>query len=125
VALVACLVGQLARRDARQDPLFFSATEECYDARMSTPRLVQCKKLHKEAIGLEKPPFPGELGRKLYDHVSAEGFELWLEHQKMLMNEYRIDLSDKSARQLLKQQCEQFFFGDGSKPPPDFVPSKE
>jgi Fe-S cluster biosynthesis and repair protein YggX len=91
---------------------------------MSTPRLVHCVKLKTEAPGLERPPFPGELGKKLYEHVSAQGFDLWLEHQKMLMNEYRIDLSDKSARQLLKQQCEQFFFGDGSKPPPDFVPSK-
>jgi Fe-S cluster biosynthesis and repair protein YggX len=104
-------------------PVLFPA-RECYEAPMSTPRLVQCIKLHKEAPGLDKPPFPGELGKRLYDQVSAQGFELWLEHQKMLMNEYRIDLSDKSARQLLKQQCEQFFFGDGSKPPPDFVPSK-
>jgi len=91
---------------------------------MTSPRLVSCVKLHKEAPGLDKPPFPGELGKKLFESVSAEGWELWLEHQKMLMNEYRIDLSDKSARQLLKQQCEQFFFGDGSKPPPDFVPSQ-
>lgn len=95
----------------------------CYDPRMTSPRLVTCVKLHKEAQGLDKPPFPGELGKKLFESVSAEGWDLWLEHQKMLMNEYRIDLSDKSARQLLKQQCEQFFFGDGSQPPPDFRPS--
>jgi len=87
-------------------------------------RTVQCIKLKKEAPGLDKPPFPGELGKRLFDVVSAEGWELWLEHQKMLMNEYRIDLSDKSARQLLKTQCEQFFFGEGSNLPPDFVPHK-
>jgi Fe-S cluster biosynthesis and repair protein YggX len=108
----------------RAQDLFFPPPFGCYDAAMSTPRLVQCVKLQTQAPGLERPPFPGELGKRIYEHVSAQGFDLWLEHQKMLMNEYRIDLSDKSARQLLKQQCEQFFFGDGSKPPPDFVPSK-
>ncbi len=90
-----------------------------------TDRLVHCVKLNKEAPGLAKAPFPGDLGKRIFDNVSAEGWERWLEHQKMLMNEYRIDLSDKSARQLLKQQCEQFFFGEGGKPPPDFVPEQK
>lgn len=85
-------------------------------------RMVNCVKLGREAPGLEKPPLPGELGKRIFDNVSAEAWEQWLEHQKMLMNEYRIDLSDKSSRQILKQQMEQFFFGEGSKPPPDFVP---
>jgi Fe-S cluster biosynthesis and repair protein YggX len=85
-------------------------------------KIVQCAKLNKEAPALDKAPFPGPLGQRILESVSAEAWELWLEHQKMLMNEYRIDLSDKSARQLLKQQCEQFFFGDGSAPPPDFRP---
>jgi Fe-S cluster biosynthesis and repair protein YggX len=88
-------------------------------------RTVHCVKLGREAPGLEKPPLPGELGKRLFDNISEEAWNMWLEHQKMLMNEYRIDLSDKSARQILKQQCEQFFFGDGSKPPPDFVPEQK
>ncbi len=88
-------------------------------------RTVHCVKLKKDAPALEKAPFPGELGKKIFENVSEEGWGVWLEHQKMLMNEYRIDLSDKSARQLLKQQCEQFFFGDGSQAPPDFVPEKK
>jgi Fe-S cluster biosynthesis and repair protein YggX len=91
---------------------------------MTTSRTVTCAKLHKEAPGLEKAPFPGELGKKIFESVSEEAWGQWLEHQKMLMNEYRIDLSDKSARQILKQQCEQFFFGAGAAPPPDFVPEK-
>lgn len=95
-----------------------------YISGMTTTRTVSCVKLKKEAPGLEKAPFPGELGKRLFESVSEEGWNLWLEHQKMLMNEYRIDLSDKSARTLLKQQCEQFFFGDGSQAPPDFVPEK-
>ena len=85
-------------------------------------RTVQCVKLHKDAPGLEKPPIPGPLGQRIFENVSVEAWDQWLEHQKMLMNEYRIDLSDKSSRQILKQQMEQFFFGDGSNLPPDFVP---
>ncbi len=84
--------------------------------------IVNCVKLKKEAPGLEKAPFAGDLGKRILEHVSAEAWELWLEHQKMLMNEYRIDLSDKSARNLLKAQCEQFFFGEGVEAPPEFVP---
>lgn len=87
-------------------------------------RTVQCVKLKKEAPGLDKPPLPGELGKRIFEGVSAEAWDQWLEHQKMLMNEYRIDLSDKSSRQILKQQMEQFFFGDGSNLPPDFTPEK-
>lgn len=89
-----------------------------------TARTLHCIKLKKDLPALEKAPFPGELGKRILDAVSEEAWGLWLEHQKMLMNEYRIDLSDKSARTLLKQQCEQFFFGDGSQAPPDFVPEK-
>jgi Fe-S cluster biosynthesis and repair protein YggX len=87
-------------------------------------KTVQCVKLKKTAPAMTKAPFPGELGQRILASVSEEAWGLWLEHQKMLMNEYRIDLSDKSARQLLKQQCEQFFFGEGSNLPPDFVPEK-
>jgi Fe-S cluster biosynthesis and repair protein YggX len=84
--------------------------------------MVHCVKLQKDAEGLPKAPFAGELGKRILDNVSAEAWDGWLEHQKMLMNEYRIDLSDKSARQLLKQQCEQYFFGEGSEAPKEFVP---
>jgi Fe-S cluster biosynthesis and repair protein YggX len=90
-----------------------------------TARTVHCVKLHKDAPGLEKPPLPGDLGKRIFENVSAEAWEMWLEHQKMLMNEYRIDLSDKGSRQILKTQCEQFFWGEGSKPPPDFVPEQK
>ena len=87
------------------------------------PQVVQCVKLKKEAPGLEKAPFPGDLGKKILESVCEEAWNMWIEHQKMLMNEYRIDLSDKNARQLLRQQCEQYFFGQGSNAPPDFVPA--
>jgi hypothetical protein len=58
--------------------------ERCYAPPMSSPRMVSCVKLKKEAPGLDKPPFPGELGKRLFEVVSAEGWDLWLEHQKML-----------------------------------------
>ena len=90
-----------------------------------TSRTVNCVKLGKEAPGLEKPPLPGELGKRIFENVSEEAWGQWLEHQKMLMNEYRIDLSDKSSRQILKTQMEQFFWGGGSNLPPDFVPEKK
>lgn len=86
---------------------------------------VHCVKLQKDAEGLEKAPFAGELGQRILANVSAEAWDGWLEHQKMLMNEYRIDLSDKSARQLLKNQCEQYFFGEGSEAPAEYVPEKK
>jgi Fe-S cluster biosynthesis and repair protein YggX len=85
-------------------------------------RMVQCVKLSKELPALEKAPMPGELGKRIFEHVSAEAWEMWLEHQKMIMNEYRIDLSDKSSRQILKTQCEQFFFGEGASLPAEYVP---
>lgn len=88
-------------------------------------RTVKCVKLEKEAPGLDKPPFAGELGKRIFENVSAEAWEGWLEHQKMLMNEYRIDLSDKNSRQLLKQQCEQYFFGEGSERPAEYRPAEE
>ena len=87
--------------------------------------MVNCVKLGKEAPGLDKAPFAGELGQRILQNVSAEAWDGWLEHQKMLMNEYRIDLSDKSARQLLKTQCEQYFFGEGSAAPAEYVPEKK
>jgi Fe-S cluster biosynthesis and repair protein YggX len=87
--------------------------------------IVNCVKLRKEAPGLDKPPFFGELGKRIHENVSAEAWAMWLEHQKMLMNEYRIDLSDKSARNLLKQQCEQYFFGEGVEAPAEYVPEKK
>ncbi len=69
-------------------------------------------------------PFEDELGQKLYDQVSAEGWKLWLEHSKMLINEYRLDLMTPRAQQILREQVEQFFFGEGSQLPPDYVAPK-
>lgn len=83
-------------------------------------RTVKCVKLQKELPGLAKEPLGGELGKRIFDNVSQEAWNLWLEHQKMLFNEYRLNLADKKAREFLSQQAEQFFFGDGAALPPDY-----
>jgi len=82
---------------------------------------VHCVKLHKEADGLDFPPYPGELGKKIYESVSKEGWQMWLSQQTMLINEYRLSLADPKSQQFLKEELNKFFFGDGSAPPADFV----
>ncbi|MGH1537098.1 MAG: oxidative damage protection protein [Gammaproteobacteria bacterium] len=84
-------------------------------------RMVQCVKLNKEAEGLEYMPYPGELGQKVYDNVSQEGWQMWVGHQTMLMNEYRLTPVDPKARKFLEEEMEKFFFGEGSEAPKEFV----
>lgn len=85
-------------------------------------RTVHCVKLNKEAEALDFPPYPGELGKKLYDSVSKEGWQMWLGHQTMLINEYRLSLADPKSQGFLKEEMEKFFFGEGSEKPADFKP---
>ena len=85
-------------------------------------RTVQCVKLGREAEGLDFPPWPGELGKRIFENVSKEAWALWVQHQTMIINEYRLNPADPKAQKMLIEQCEQFFFGDGAQLPPDFVP---
>ena len=87
-------------------------------------RMVNCVKMGKELPGLKWKPFQGEFGQKLFDSVSEEGWKLWLEHSKMLINEYRLDLMSKQAQDLLRTEAEKYFFGEGAMLPPDFVAQK-
>ena len=84
-------------------------------------RVVQCVKLNTEAEGLEYMPYPGDLGQKIYDNVSKEGWQMWVGHQTMLMNEYRLTPVDPKARKFLEEEMEKFFFGEGSDKPKEFV----
>ena len=84
---------------------------------------VQCVKLNKEAEGLDFPPYPGELGKKIYENVSKEAWQLWLGQQTMLINEYRLSLADPKSQQFLKEELDKFFFGEGSAPPEEFSPN--
>ena len=85
-------------------------------------RTVQCVKLGSEAEGLDKPPFKGELGQRLFENVSKEGWAQWLEHSTMLINELRLDFNDAKAQKIWMTECEKFFFGEGSSLPAEFVP---
>ena len=85
-------------------------------------RTVQCIKLNKEAEGLDFPPVPGEMGKKLYLSVSKEAWQAWLKHQTMLINENRLNLADDRARKYLAAQMEKHFFGDGADAAVGYVP---
>jgi len=84
-------------------------------------RLIFCTKLAKETEGLERPPYPGELGQKIYAQISKEAWALWIKHQTMLINEYRLSMIDPKARQFLTQEMEKFLFGSGSDKPAGYV----
>ena len=85
-------------------------------------RMVQCVKLNKEAEGLDRSTYPGELGKKIFDNVSKEAWAEWLKQQTMLLNEYRLTPIDPKHRAFLEEQMEKFFFGDGDVTPEDFTP---
>jgi len=85
-------------------------------------RTVNCIMLKAEAEGLDFAPYPGELGQKIYDNVSKEAWQRWVNHQTMLINEYRLTPIEPEARKFLETEMEKFFFGEGSAAPKDFVP---
>ena len=80
-------------------------------------RMVECVMLKREAPGLDRPPYPGELGRRIYESVSREAWARWLQHQTMLINEYRLTPMEPKARKFLEAEMEKFFFGGGSSKP--------
>ncbi len=84
--------------------------------------MVQCVVLKKEAEGLDKAPYPGELGQRILENVSKEGWKKWIAQQTMLMNEHRLSPIDPKHRKFLEQEMEKFFFGEGSTPPEGFTP---
>ncbi len=88
-------------------------------------RTVFCVKLQKEAEGLDFPPYPGELGKRLWESASKEAWQAWLKHQTMLVNENRLSLADARARKYLATQLEKYFFGDGGDKPAGYVPPQE
>jgi Fe-S cluster biosynthesis and repair protein YggX len=87
-------------------------------------RTVNCIKLGREAEGLDFPPYPGELGKRIFENVSKEAWAGWLRHQTMLINENRLSMADPRARQYLQQQVEGYFFGGGADAASGYVPPK-
>ncbi len=84
-------------------------------------RMVQCVVLKREAEGLDRQPYPGPLGKRIFEQVSKEAWQRWVKHQIMLINEYRLTPVEPKARKFLEAEMEKFFFGDGSERPADFV----
>ena len=88
-------------------------------------RMVQCAKLGKELPGLDELPFEDELGQRFFNSISQQAWEMWAEHLKMVINEYRLNPGTMEAQELILKQMEQFFFGDGTQLPPDYVPPEQ
>jgi Fe-S cluster biosynthesis and repair protein YggX len=85
-------------------------------------RMVECVKLGRQAPGLPAPPYPGELGKRVFEHVSQEAWQQWLRQQTMIINEYRLSPLDPQARKMIETEMDKFFFGEGSAPPKEFKP---
>jgi len=85
--------------------------------------MVFCVKFQKELPGLEQVPFEGHpIGKRIYENVSQQAWALWLDHMRIVMNEYRLNLGDPRAQEFLLHLMEQYFFGEGAALPPDHVP---
>lgn len=85
-------------------------------------KLIFCTKLNKESEGMTAAPFPGPLGERVFNEISKEAWSMWLGHQTMLINEYRLNLMDPKARTFLREEMQKYFFGEGSEKPAGFIP---
>jgi Fe-S cluster biosynthesis and repair protein YggX len=86
--------------------------------------MVHCVKLGREAEGLDRPPYPGDLGKRIHAQVSKQAWQDWLRHQTMLINENRLSPMDPKSRKFLEEQMDKFFFGEGAEMPQGYVPPK-
>lgn len=87
-------------------------------------RTVNCVMLKAEAEGMDRAPYPGELGKRIYENVSKQAWSSWLSHQTMLINENRLTPFEPEARKFLEGEMEKFFFGEGSAKPQGYVPGE-
>lgn len=87
-------------------------------------RMVQCIKLKQELPGLDRPPIPGELGKRVFENVSKQAWKMFEDHFKMVMNEYRLNLMDPRTDEIFKQQVVEFLFGNDARKPENFVDPK-
>jgi Fe-S cluster biosynthesis and repair protein YggX len=84
-------------------------------------KLLFCQKLQKEADALDFQPYPGETGKKIFETISKEAWQMWLSHQTMLINEYRLNMLDKKARDFLETEMDKFLFTGGSERPEGWI----
>jgi Fe-S cluster biosynthesis and repair protein YggX len=85
-------------------------------------RMVHCQLLDKELPGLDYQPYPGDIGQRVFEHISAQAWQEWLRHQTMLINEHRLSPLEPEHRRFLEAEMEKFFFGSGSEKPSGYVP---
>ena len=85
-------------------------------------RMVNCILLGEEAEGLDYAPYPGDLGQRIFENVSKQAWQRWLEHQTMLINEYRLSPIEPDARKFLETEMDKFFFAGGSAAPQEYTP---
>ncbi len=76
------------------------------------PRMVHCVKLGKELEGLDRPPYPGDLGKRIFDSVSKEAWKQWMEYQTKVINEHRLIVFQPEAQKILQKHAQEFFFGE-------------
>ena len=88
-------------------------------------RTVFCQKLNQEGPGLAYQTWPGELGKRVFENISQQAWDMWVNHQTMLINEYRLNPMDPKAKEMIVSEMEKFLFGDGSELPADYVPETE
>ncbi len=88
------------------------------------PRTVMCVKLGRELPGLEKPPFPGALGQRIYENVSQQAWDMWPAQSTLIINHYGLNMADPESRKILREQMEEFFFGQDAKMPEGWVPEE-
>jgi Fe-S cluster biosynthesis and repair protein YggX len=107
------------------------ADDKCSDAPApasppaeQTMRIVKCVKFGREMPGLDRIPWKGEIGKRVFENVSKDAWKLWLEHSKMIMNEFRLNPLDSNSQKIMEEQMEAFFFGDGAQLPEGYVPPR-
>ena len=100
----------------------YNKKEQPWRSRAKMAHMVFCVRNKKEMEGLDEPPFDSEFGQKIFKNVSKAAWAEWVDRQKMLLNEYRLQPWTRQAQQFLVEQMEEFFFGEGSALPSEFVP---
>jgi Fe-S cluster biosynthesis and repair protein YggX len=88
-------------------------------------RTVQCVKLGRELPGLERQPYPGELGERIYGDVSQQAWDMWIQYSVLLINHYGLSLNDPRAQEYLVAHMEEFFFGEDAPMPEDWTPESQ
>ncbi|MCS7289197.1 MAG: oxidative damage protection protein [Roseiflexus sp.] len=89
---------------------------------MSAPRMVKCVKLGRELPGLPRPPYPGELGKRIYENVSQQAWNMWMDQALLIINHYGLSMIDPRATELMMRQAELFFFGESDVKPEGWTP---